>query len=116
MKLVLDFPDDARVEVSDGFHTFEELYEHRILLWLAFCKLRGCAWRSRLHSDGSSIEGWFLLGMGGEPGRQVTYHLPDSAWELASFAETFQRAPTFDGHTSADVLDRLKRFVTDGSW
>ena len=52
-------------EVSDGYHTFDELYEHRCLL---FCWILTMAsepeqwkiatWKSRKHSDGSAFEGW----------------------------------------------------------
>lgn len=101
---------------SDGYHTFDELYEHRITLYIALCrnlfpKLGGNIYRTRLHSDGSSIEGWFILGIFSQRGQQITYHLPDSRWDETNFCEytTRTRAPEFDGHTSADVLERLKR-------
>jgi hypothetical protein len=106
--VVLKIPDG--VEVSDGYHTFGELYEHRIALWMAICKLLAIdAWRSRKHSDGSCIDGWFVLGLFDDAGKQMTYHLPNSRWDECDFAETLDRAPKFDGHTSADVLKRLAR-------
>lgn len=104
--------------ISDGFHTYGELYVHRIELFIALCRKTweheftnaggGPVWRSRKHSDGSHWEGWFLLGLHTEPGRQITYHLPMSKWEDCRFAETLDQAPEFDGHSSADVLERLK--------
>lgn len=101
-------PDD--VTVSDGYHTFDELYEHRFELWIALCleiEPRRMPWRSRLHDDGMSYPGWFVLGVGHEPGRIVTYHLPDRLWDRCDFAQTVERG-VFDGHTSADVLKRLR--------
>ncbi len=111
-------------KVSDGYHTIAELYDHRITLWIALCKMKSefwkqvvedhviefCpdVWRSKIHSDGKSFDGWFMLGIGKEKGKQMTYHLPNSRWDDTSFAETLDRAPEFDGHTSADVLTRLK--------
>ena len=99
-------------QVSDGYHTFDELYEHRFALWIALCRTlqKGydCTWRSKLHSDGTSYEGWFVLGCFFVPGSQMTYHLPLSRWEDCDFAPIVDRA-YFDGHTSADVLERLKR-------
>lgn len=106
----------------DGYHTFDELYEHRIILFIALCRLLrrqehavlslpgefAFVWRSKLHSDGSSFEGWFILGISQEKGEQITYHLPVSKWEATGFAETLAQAPEFDGHTSEDVLQRLK--------
>ena len=97
----------------DGYHTFDELYEHRIILWIALCNMYyqwgyGDPWRSKLHSDGSSYDGWFLLGMGKHKSSQMTYHLPMSRWEDTFFAKTLDKAPEFDGHTSDDVLKRLE--------
>lgn len=108
-------------QVSDGCHTFGELYEHRVALFIlaARCTIElarlknDCAtakeiiWRSRKHSDGTEWDGWFIMGIGTEPGDQITYHLPMSQWERTSFVPTRDMAPAWDGHTSADVLDRL---------
>lgn len=101
-------------ETSDGYHTFNELYDHRITLFLALCSYVQVhdkyVWRSKLHSDGTAIEGWFVVGIGSRPGEQVTYHLPMSRWAETNWIHEFARAPEFDGHTSADVLQRLKGF------
>lgn len=109
-------PDFKAGEISDGYHTFDELYEHRITLFMAVCSLmrydrQKIVWRSECHSDGSKFEGWFLLGIGTDPGDQITYHLPMSKWEACSgiVDVTFEHAPAFDGHTSANVLERLQK-------
>ncbi len=100
-------------DISDGFHTFDELYDHRITLFIALCRVVWSftavpVWRSRLHSDGSSFDGWFVLGMNRESGKQITYHLPESRWDECDFAKELDRAPEWDGHAPADVLERLK--------
>jgi hypothetical protein len=102
---------------SDGYHTFDELYEHRVSLFIALCSEvdartpTGYVWRSKLHSDGSKFDGWFVMGIGTQPGEQITYHLPLSRWDDTEWLGTeFMRAPDFDGHTSADVLQRLRRY------
>ena len=111
--------EGENLEVSDGYHTFDELYEHRVVLWIALCKIlyadpqyqtgqKADVWRSKLHSDGTSFDGWFIMGIGRNKGEQITYHLPISKWEDTNFAETRDKAPEFDGHTSADVLERIK--------
>lgn len=114
--------DDAQ-KVSDGYHTFEELYDHRITLYIACCRRVLLSptiyedgvprdipvWRSKLHSDGTMFPGQFILGIGERPGEQITYHLPLDRWDETDFAETLERGPEFDGHTSADVLERLKK-------
>lgn len=115
------------MDASDGYHTFKELYEHRIALYIALCKKVHemdevhCAvsgihksvyphfrvWRSTTHSDGSVMEGWFVLGIGKKQGEQITYHLPLDEWAECDFAETLEKAPEWDEHTSDDVLERL---------
>ena len=97
-------------QISDGFHTFGELYEHRIALFITLCrKIKKDVWRSRTHSDGNILEGWFLLGIGYAAGEQITYHLPLAKWQETDFAETLDKAPDYDGHKSADVLKRLSK-------
>lgn len=110
---------------SDGFHTFDELYEHRYRLFITVCRaaagldaiaiehrferdLISEVWRSKMHADGTMFDGHFILGIGKEMGKQISYHLPLSFWPETEFAETLEYAPEFDGHTPADVLERLK--------
>lgn len=101
-------------EINDGYHTFNELYAHRIELFLALCRMIASegsdkvVWKSRLHSDGTSLDGWFVLGIFEDHGSQITYHLPDARWDDADCDE-LDRAPMWDGHTSNDVLQRLKQ-------
>lgn len=109
---------DAGVDVSDGYHTFGELYEHRFELYLALCRLAARAgysvWKSKVHSDGTGYPGWFVVGVNERPGEQITYHLPLARWDEANFTE--RAPPPFDGHSSTDVLGRLKsieRLPTD---
>lgn len=95
--------------ISDGYHTFGELYDHRIALFIALAKcIRWPSsvnpiWRCPTDAD------WFILGIDNEPGKQITYHLPMSRWKDTEFAITFDKKdkPEWDGHTSEDVLNRL---------
>lgn len=99
-------------QISDGYHTFDELYDHRITLFIALCRKMHetrTVWRTECHSNGEKIEGWFLLGIGTQMGEQITYHIPMSRWDECKFASKCDRAPAFDGHTGADVLSRLKK-------
>lgn len=103
-------------KVSDGYHTFDELYEHRITLYIALCKSltqtegynNGRIWRSKFHSDGTNFPGWFILGINRGHGKQITYHLPENKWEKCEFATTLSMAPEWDYHTPQDVLKRLE--------
>lgn len=119
--LVIEGPEE--MSVSDGYHTIEELYDHRIAIYISLCRMAQYAhllelsnnpftpprkvWRSKLHSDGSSFDGWFILGIGEEKNQQITYHLPLEKWSDTEFAETLEKAPEWDGHTSSDVIGRL---------
>lgn len=98
----------------DGYHTFDELYEHRITLYITICRMLTYdsgidVWRTKIHSDGSVWENWFILGISEKKGEQITYHIPMSRWEDCDFAETLDKAHEYDGHTSDDVLTRLKQ-------
>lgn len=106
-------PSNIRGQLSDGYHTFNELYEHRITLFIALCKFVD----SENYNTGridrcwkmTPKDGWFLMGIGTDPGKQITYHLPESKWEETSFAIVIEEKEfVFDEHTSADVLERLK--------
>jgi hypothetical protein len=106
--------EGENLEVSDGYHTFGELYEHRITLFIKLCVLYQknnyykSVWKSKLHSDGSSFDGWFILGINKEKSKQITYHLPMDKWDITRFADELEKAPEWDGHTSNDVLERIK--------
>lgn len=96
-------------DVSDGHHTFNELYAHRVALFAALCRcLSEKSWKSKFHDDGTTFEGWFIAGIGTEQGKMITYHAPLSAWDDFYGVTVLERAPEFDGHTSGDVLNRLK--------
>lgn len=121
-KLIQYFKVDTN-QVSDSYHTFKELYTHRIELFIALCRQishqellyeietgleqNSVVWKSKKHSDGSEWEGWFILGIYKETGKQITYHLPISYWKQCAFQELVQ-APTWDNHSSQEVLLRLK--------
>lgn len=105
-------------KISDGYHTFDELYDHRITLFVVLCNRlwsdhmefdlleRWIPWKSKKHSDDTMFEGWFIVGIGKEKGEQITYHLPIEWWKKVN-AQELEKAPVWDGHTPADVLKRL---------
>ena len=68
-----DLIDEEKQHVSDGYHTFKELYDHRIALFLALVKsiseqeyhpANQICWKSKKHSDGTMFDGWFIAGIG----------------------------------------------------
>lgn len=103
-------------KTSDGFHSIEELYQHRYSLFVALIKAYpDRAWRSRRHSDGTDWDGWFIAGLSLPivlcEQSDITYHLPNDFWPLLDGIPTLDRAPAWDGHTSVDVIARLKSFA-----
>jgi len=106
-------------QVSDGFHTFDELYTHRHLLFCALSHMAGLRryapyrWKSRRHWWNGIVEhvwdGWFIAGIE-LSGRMITYHLPDACWNLFDGIERVD-PPPHNGHTSQDVIERLRRWL-----
>jgi hypothetical protein len=106
-KRILD--DANKSQFSDGYHTFENLYEHRYALFVALINSnRTHAWRALANADGEKWEGWFIAGLFPEEGKQISYHLPMRFWEALDGVPWFEVNPYFDGHTSEDVINRLK--------
>lgn len=106
-------PSKITGSTSDGYHTFDELYEHRHALFIQLMKSHPkISWRANNNSDGSNWENWFIAGMH-LPSGDVSYHLPVRLWDsLDGFGiATTLNAPPWDGHTSYQVIDRLKSFL-----
>ena len=91
---------------TDGYHTFDELYEHRTALFAALCNsYPEISFKSRKHHDGTMYEGMFIVEMNLD-GKQISYHCEAKYWEWFKIPER-EYAPEWDGHTSQDVIDRL---------
>lgn len=104
--------------VSDGFHTFEELYRYRLLYNAAFFNLAGTVLgnllrvhKSWYHSDGEPCfgGGWFVV-MATLPTGQISNHYEADYWDLFNVPEQ-ERADEYDGHTPGEAADRLQRFL-----
>lgn len=105
--------DNAPGDTSDGFHTFDELYEHRCALTAVLATIAaidGESWRSKLHHDGTMFDGYFIVGID-LPAGPITYHYPLKDWDRFDAVQVLERAPAYDGHTDADVLERLAAFT-----
>lgn len=103
-------------KISDGYHTFDELYDHRCHLMAALmcCKPK-MSWRADKNDDGTKWPGWFLVGIN-LPTGTITYHLPQWMWSMldGKNIETFDVGPKWDGHTSPDVVKRLAAWINEG--
>ena len=101
-------------EVSDGYHTFNELYEFRKVYnaalfneWAKQGKYN--VHKSMKHHEGDECfgGGWFIV-VAVLPGGQISNHYEMADWDLFNVPEHDKALFPFDGHTGADVLERLK--------
>ena len=104
-------------EVSDGYHTFNELYEYRMLynaaLFNEFAK-QGLydVHKSRKHSDGEYPFGdsnWFIV-IAELPTGQISNHYEIKDWDKFQIPEK-PLANKWDEHSPKDVVDRLTSFT-----
>lgn len=120
-QMISEMADRDKEKLSDWYHTFGELYEHRCVLYIALINQctyieELCIWynvpadyfvfkKSKKHFDWSSLDGWFIA-------RwyvywwQISYHLPMKYRDVCNCDEQ-EKADEQDWHTSQDVLDRL---------
>ncbi len=100
-------------EISDGFHSFDELYHYRMLYNAAFFNsLEGKyeVHKSYRHADGELCfgGGWFIV-MANLPTGQVSNHYRIKDWNLFNIPERW-KADEWDGHTPVEAANRLYRF------
>lgn len=114
-KLIQDLPSDQRGSISDGYHTFSELYEIRMALTaIAFNnfprnkKANYYPHKSKYHHNGElCFDGnWFIV-VAMLPSGQISFHYPMKYWDKFKIPETTQALFPFDGHTTKDVINRL---------
>ena len=100
-------PEEITGDTSDGYHTFDELYDHRARLFSVIVRdHRELAWKSMLHHDGTMYDGMFIVGIE-TPDGQATYHYDvDPYWGIFD-CEVLDRAPEWDGHTPRQAIDRI---------
>ena len=111
-EIIVDQNDPANT--SDGYHTFRELYAHRVALFILLMRLNPQnAWWSKLHHDGTMFEGGYIIAGLTTPFGQVTYHLQDKYIQYLENTDVpyLDLAPEWDGHTPNDVVDRLLKTV-----
>lgn len=94
-------------DTSDGYHTFNELYHHRAVLFSVIVRMMpDKAWKSKLHHTGDMFDGMFIVGID-TPAGQATYHYDiDPYWEMFDCKE-LERAPEWDGHTPSQAIERI---------
>lgn len=101
-------------KLSDGYHTFEELYMHRMVLTAAFFNMLAASTpyvvvKSKRHWDGNKCfdsDDWFIV-QAELPTGQISYHYESKYWHMFDIPEV-TIGHKFDGHTSNDVLTRIQ--------
>ena len=114
-------------ELSDGYHTYDELYEFRKMYnavlfneWANTPKtnkqsLTGTVTneygvhKSWKHNDGELCfgGGWFIVSAM-LPTGLISNHYKEEDWDLFQIPEVEKALYEFDGHSPQDVLERLK--------
>ena len=97
-------------EVSDGYHTFNQLYHQRAILFATIVNQnKDRAWKSYKHEDGKYCfdkDGeWFIVGID-TPLGSYTYHYSKEYWDYFD-CEKLECGKPWDGHTEEDVTRLL---------
>lgn len=114
--------------LSDGYHTFDELYEFRKMYnavlfneWATQAvgfnidgsiKSKFDVHKSWRHNDGELCfgGGWFIVSAM-LPTGLISNHYKAEDWDLFKVPEVEKALYEFDGHTPQDVLIRLKNLI-----
>ena len=100
-------------KVSDGYHTFNELYYYRMLYNAAFFNLLPKEWvhKSKRHHTGEECfgGGWFIV-MANLPTGQISNHYELKDWDLFQVPEK-EFADEWDGHTPQEAAERLCKYL-----
>lgn len=96
-------------QISDGYHTFDELYHCRHILFIALANLfPQKAFKSRKHFDEEEkpmYDGMFVAGIE-TPEGQFGFHITEDYWDMLDVPE-HPRAPSWDGYTTDDITRLL---------
>lgn len=100
-------PQPITGDTSDGYHTFNELYDHRAKLFSVIVRcFKNRAWKSKLHHDGTMYEGMFIVGIETSQGQAAYHYDIDLYWSVFDCKE-LARAPEWDGHTPEQAISRI---------
>jgi hypothetical protein len=112
-------PEDLKGDISDGYHTFTELYEFRMIYNAALFN----EWakqglysvhKSKRHHDGRKCfdsDDWFVV-CAMLPTGQITNHYEMKDWkQFYAVPEKDKVVFEFDGHTAEDVFYRIYKFL-----
>ena len=116
---VLQGDGDIIDKVSDGHHTFEELYDFRMIYNAGFFSMlhkthpEYKTHKSRKHYDGEypfNKKTMFIVSTK-LPTGMISNHYNMKDWDYFKIPETPKSILKFDGHTPEDVMDRMKEYM-----
>ncbi|MFA5602776.1 MAG: hypothetical protein WDA21_03475 [Bacilli bacterium] len=100
--------------ISDGWHTFGELYKHRQMLLIKLCQFISksnrkdlVVWKTRKHNDNTVMEGYFLLGITINKNNYISYHMDNNVWDLCAYAIELDKSPIVGNYNSKMALQNL---------
>ena len=104
-------------QISDGYHTFDELYEYRMLynamLFNELAKEKVYdIHKSKRHCDGNfpfDNPDYFVV-VAELPTGQISNHYRMKYWDLFKIPEKY-KSNEWDGHSPKDVANRMKEFL-----
>ena len=104
-------PEPINGETSDGYHTFNDLYHHRALLFSVIVRnYPEMCWKSKKHHTGDMYEGMFIVGID-TPDGQASYHYDiEPYWDMFE-CEELEFAPEWDGHTPDQAIERIGKLT-----
>lgn len=95
--------------MDDGYHTFDELYHHRMILFAVICNTyKEKSWKSKFHADGTMYKDYFIVGITTVEG-DYTYHYHLDNWDYFNILE-LPNSSEWDGHNAKDITRLLTLF------
>lgn len=89
-------------DISDKWHTFGDLYYHRMILtYMVLKNYPNLSWKSKQHHDETMFDDSFIVGID-TPKGQYSYHYNLEYWDLFDIRE-LDKAPVYDGHKPEDI-------------
>ncbi len=106
-------------DITDGYHTFDELYDYRMLYNAAFfnflAALPGNPYNVHMsfrHSDGKCcFDGYWFIVMANLPTGQVSNHYNVSDLGYFYCVPLHEKAEVWDGHTPDDAKERIAKYI-----
>ena len=106
-------------KVSDGYLTFEELYDFRLIYNANLFNEWYKQGKYEIHKSKRHFDGELCFGEGANMfivvaiinGKQISNHYDLRYWDMFKCEEVYNAKYRFDGHTPQDVLEILKEII-----